>query len=197
MECLILQNEERVKQLQTWEMNEEIQIFREYLRFPTVHPNIDYRRSFALKFRSSPATSPLSTVSYHTIFVSMVYYFYPIISDIRFLLKYLKIRHKHLLIFRWWSFHSYFHCQQFIRSVCLTTNCFFLFLSLSLTNRTMRSISKTVGRRFGSACSDRMSSYTNEADYHPIVDWNAARTEVDHPQLSYGCGASFWRVLDS
>lgn len=25
-----------------WENNEEIQIFREYLRIPTVHPNIDY-----------------------------------------------------------------------------------------------------------------------------------------------------------
>lgn len=25
-----------------WEKNEEIQIFREYLRIPSVHPNIDY-----------------------------------------------------------------------------------------------------------------------------------------------------------
>jgi hypothetical protein len=25
-----------------WEENEEIQIFREYLRIPSVHPNIDY-----------------------------------------------------------------------------------------------------------------------------------------------------------
>lgn len=44
MECLKLQNEERIKELQSWEMNEEIQIFREYLRFPTVHPNINYRK---------------------------------------------------------------------------------------------------------------------------------------------------------
>jgi hypothetical protein len=25
-----------------WENNEEIKIFREYLRIPSVHPNIDY-----------------------------------------------------------------------------------------------------------------------------------------------------------
>lgn len=25
-----------------WENNEEIKIFREYLRIPTVHPDIDY-----------------------------------------------------------------------------------------------------------------------------------------------------------
>jgi len=25
-----------------WENNEEIKIFREYLRIPTVHPNVDY-----------------------------------------------------------------------------------------------------------------------------------------------------------
>lgn len=25
-----------------WENNEEIQIFREYLRIPTVHPNVNY-----------------------------------------------------------------------------------------------------------------------------------------------------------
>lgn len=28
-----------------WESNEEIQIFREYLRIPTVHPNVDYSES--------------------------------------------------------------------------------------------------------------------------------------------------------
>lgn len=50
MECLIIpKDDERTKQLQSWELNEEIQIFREYLRIPTVHPNIDYRRSIALK----------------------------------------------------------------------------------------------------------------------------------------------------
>lgn len=42
MENMILQNEEQLKQYQEWENNEEIQIFREYLRFATVHPNIDY-----------------------------------------------------------------------------------------------------------------------------------------------------------
>lgn len=27
-----------------WENNEEIAIFREYLRIPTVHPNVDYSK---------------------------------------------------------------------------------------------------------------------------------------------------------
>lgn len=27
-----------------WENNEEIKIFREYLRIPTVHPNVDYSK---------------------------------------------------------------------------------------------------------------------------------------------------------
>jgi hypothetical protein len=44
MESLILQNEEKLKQHQTWENDEEIQIFREYLRFDTVHPDINYRK---------------------------------------------------------------------------------------------------------------------------------------------------------
>jgi hypothetical protein len=44
MDCLILQNEERLKQVQTWELNEEIQVFREYLRIPSVHPNINYSK---------------------------------------------------------------------------------------------------------------------------------------------------------
>lgn len=45
MECsLILRDEEKIKQIQNWEENEEIQIFREYLRIPTVHPNIDYSK---------------------------------------------------------------------------------------------------------------------------------------------------------
>lgn len=44
MESLILQNEEKLKQHQAWENDEEIQIFREYLRFDTVHPNINYRK---------------------------------------------------------------------------------------------------------------------------------------------------------
>lgn len=43
MELLIgVQNDESIKQHQTWEMDEEIQIFREYLRYQTVHPNINY-----------------------------------------------------------------------------------------------------------------------------------------------------------
>lgn len=28
--------------MSAWENNEEIEIFREYLRIPSVHPNIDY-----------------------------------------------------------------------------------------------------------------------------------------------------------
>lgn len=30
-----------------WENNNEIKIFREYLRIPTVHPNVDYSESAA------------------------------------------------------------------------------------------------------------------------------------------------------
>jgi len=39
---LILKDDEKIKQYSTWENSEEIQIFREYLRIPSVHPNIDY-----------------------------------------------------------------------------------------------------------------------------------------------------------
>lgn len=28
--------------MSAWEDNEEIKIFREYLRIPSVHPNVDY-----------------------------------------------------------------------------------------------------------------------------------------------------------
>lgn len=28
-----------------WENNEEIKIFREYLRIPSVHPNVDYGKT--------------------------------------------------------------------------------------------------------------------------------------------------------
>jgi hypothetical protein len=43
MECnLILRDEEKLKRIQNWENNEEIQIFREYLQIPSVHPDIDY-----------------------------------------------------------------------------------------------------------------------------------------------------------
>lgn len=40
-----VKNEESIKQYQNWEMDEEIQIFREYLRYPTVHPNVDYGKN--------------------------------------------------------------------------------------------------------------------------------------------------------
>jgi aminoacylase len=44
MECnLILRDEEKHKRYQAWDDDEEIQIFREYLRIPSVHPDIDYR----------------------------------------------------------------------------------------------------------------------------------------------------------
>lgn len=32
-----------------WENNEEIQIFREYLKIPSVHPNIDYGKQLDSK----------------------------------------------------------------------------------------------------------------------------------------------------
>lgn len=31
-----------------WEQDEEIQIFREYLRVPAVQPNADYRKMFSI-----------------------------------------------------------------------------------------------------------------------------------------------------
>lgn len=34
--------------LSYWENNEEIRIFREYLRIATVHPDIDYRNNLNL-----------------------------------------------------------------------------------------------------------------------------------------------------
>jgi hypothetical protein len=43
MECnFIIRDEEKLKKYQQWEENEEIQLFREYLRIPSVHPEIDY-----------------------------------------------------------------------------------------------------------------------------------------------------------
>lgn len=46
MECnLILRDEEKLKRIQEWEENEEIQIFREYLRIESVHPDVDYRKN--------------------------------------------------------------------------------------------------------------------------------------------------------
>lgn len=43
MDCHILQDDSQRKRYEDWENNEEIQIFREYLRIPTVHPNINYQ----------------------------------------------------------------------------------------------------------------------------------------------------------
>uniref|UniRef100_A0A1Q3EWP8 N-acyl-aliphatic-L-amino acid amidohydrolase n=1 Tax=Culex tarsalis TaxID=7177 RepID=A0A1Q3EWP8_CULTA len=43
------------EQLQLWENNEEIKIFREYLRIPSVHPDIDY--SECIEFLRRQATS--------------------------------------------------------------------------------------------------------------------------------------------
>lgn len=43
-----------------YENNEEIKIFREYLRIPTVHPNIDYGKIFnniILSIQSNQALS--------------------------------------------------------------------------------------------------------------------------------------------
>lgn len=39
-----------------WYGNEEIRIFREYLRIPTVHPDIDYGRKFLFKFEFDAKT---------------------------------------------------------------------------------------------------------------------------------------------
>lgn len=39
-----------------WENNEEIRIFREYLRIPTVHPDIDYSKLFDTVNRSILST---------------------------------------------------------------------------------------------------------------------------------------------
>lgn len=36
--------------MSAWENNEEIKIFREYLRIPSVHPNIDYSKLKLLLF---------------------------------------------------------------------------------------------------------------------------------------------------
>lgn len=45
MECsLILRDENKIKRYQDWEFNSEIQLFREYLRIPSVHPDIDYSK---------------------------------------------------------------------------------------------------------------------------------------------------------
>lgn len=60
MEVFIgVQNDESIKQYQNWEMDEEIQIFREYLRIPSVHPDINYGEKVFAKFRKSQNSSEL------------------------------------------------------------------------------------------------------------------------------------------
>lgn len=44
----ILRDENKIKKYQDWEFHEEIQLFREYLRIPTVHPEIDYSKCVTL-----------------------------------------------------------------------------------------------------------------------------------------------------
>jgi len=44
-QLLFISSRSRLKMgLEKWENNEEIQIFREYLRIPTVHPDVDYSK---------------------------------------------------------------------------------------------------------------------------------------------------------
>lgn len=41
--CLyLLQQKTKAGKMSKWESNEEIQIFREYLRIPSVHPDVNY-----------------------------------------------------------------------------------------------------------------------------------------------------------
>ncbi|EDV95051.1 aminoacylase-1 [Drosophila grimshawi] len=47
-----------------WENNEEIKIFREYLRIPTVHPNIDYTDCVAFLKRQAASLDLLVDVEY-------------------------------------------------------------------------------------------------------------------------------------
>jgi hypothetical protein len=44
-----------------WENNEEIEIFREYLRIPTVHPDIDYGKEFVLNVCERSCESSLDS----------------------------------------------------------------------------------------------------------------------------------------
>lgn len=39
------QKEACERRYREWEENEEIRIFREYLRIPTVHPNVNYGKA--------------------------------------------------------------------------------------------------------------------------------------------------------
>lgn len=43
---LLRKNNNLFKMSENWEKNEEIQMLREYLRIPSVHPNIDYGSIF-------------------------------------------------------------------------------------------------------------------------------------------------------
>jgi aminoacylase len=49
-----------------WEENEEIQIFREYLRIPSVHPNIDYRPCVEFLQRQADEIGLMFRVEYPT-----------------------------------------------------------------------------------------------------------------------------------
>lgn len=39
--------------MSAWENNEEIKLFREYLRIPSVHPDIDYGKFFILIYKKN------------------------------------------------------------------------------------------------------------------------------------------------
>ena len=76
MENLIIGNDPfHTKQFIGWENNEEIQLFREYLRIPSVHPKINYRRLFfgIIKItRSSHVCSAIYTKKKLNIFHSKI-----------------------------------------------------------------------------------------------------------------------------
>lgn len=61
---LIIKDEEKQKKYQDWENNEEIQIFREYLRIPSVHPNVDYRDCVRFLFRLAEEIGLTSKIYY-------------------------------------------------------------------------------------------------------------------------------------
>lgn len=52
-----------------WEKNEEIQIFREYLRIPTVHPDVDYGRIFFKRELHKCLTIEFSFIEYCVAFL--------------------------------------------------------------------------------------------------------------------------------
>ncbi|XP_031625422.1 aminoacylase-1-like isoform X2 [Contarinia nasturtii] len=48
----------------TWESNEEIQLFREYLRIPSVHPNVDYKPCIAFLEKQAASLNLPVSISY-------------------------------------------------------------------------------------------------------------------------------------